>query len=128
MPNELTVKKMMEACDKDPKQQAELFKDPKAFAAEHDAKLADEEVEQLKKVGALMQLVDEFTKGRGVSPGPIFYPADIWWKQAMFNHIVSYRSLYNPLFNVLKYPIGYYFNVAGSQVSSEINVLRARRR
>jgi hypothetical protein len=128
MPNELTVKKMMEACDKDPKLQAELFKDPKAFAAKHEVKLADEEVQQLKKVGALMQLVDEFTKGRPFGPGPIFYPIDIWWKQAMFNHIISYRSLYNPLFNILKYPIGYYFNVAGSQVSSEINVLRARRR
>lgn len=128
MPNDIAVKKMMDACDKDPKLQAELFKDPKGFAKKYDVTLGDDEVKQLNRVGALMQLVAEFGAGRALGPGPIFYPIDIWWKQALFNHVISYRSVYNPLFNILKYPIGYYFNVAGSQVASEINVLRVRSR
>ncbi len=59
MPNDIAVKKMMDACDKDPKLQAELFKDPKGFAKKYDVTLGDDEVKQLNRVGALMQLVAE---------------------------------------------------------------------
>jgi hypothetical protein len=124
---EVQTRKMIEACDKDPKMLAELCRDPKAFAAKHDVTLAEEEVQQLKKVGALIQLVGEFTAGRVIGPGPIFYPADVWWKRAIFNHVVSYRGIFNPLFNIniLKYPIGYYFEL-GARQAGEINTLRTR--
>lgn len=135
MPNEIAIRKMMEACHQDPKLQARLFHDPKAVAKEHGAELSNEEVQQLKRVGALMSLVDEFKAGRVGGPGPIFYPIDVWWKQAIFNHVVSYRSLYNPLFRPIFYPIrpifypiGYVFNVGGPELGGEVAALRLRRR
>jgi hypothetical protein len=130
MANEIAIRKMMDACDQDPKLQARLFHDPKAVAKEHGVELANDEVQQLKRVGALMSLVDEFKAGRvGGVPGPIFYPIDTWWKQAIFNHVISYRSINDPLFNPIFYPIGYVFNVAGQQFGREIvAALRLRRR
>jgi hypothetical protein len=134
MPNELAIRKMMEACDQDPKLKARLFHDPAAVAKENGVELSDNEVQQLKRVGALIGLVNEFKAGRvggrGPVPGyPIGYPIDQWWKGAIFNHVIIYRSLYNPLFNPIFYPIGYVFNVAGKQFSNEIvAALRLRTR
>lgn len=129
MPNEVAIKKMMDACDRDPKLQARLLHDPKAVAKEHGVELSADEVQQLKRVGALMSLVDEFKVGRvGGGPGPIFYPIDAWWKQALFNHVISYRSLYNPLFNPIFYPIGYVFNVGAQEFGGQFAALRQRRR
>jgi hypothetical protein len=130
MANEIAIRKMMDACDQDPKLQARLFHDPKAVAKEHGVELSNDEVAQLKRVGALMSLVDEFKVGRVTGiPGPIYYPIDAWWKQAIFNHVISYRSIYNPLFNPIFYPIGYVFNVAGQEFGREtVAALRLRRR
>lgn len=109
---ELKIKKLVEAVEKDEKLRAEFFRAPEAFAERFEVKLGPEEVAQVKRVGALMQLVDEFKAGRtGIVPGPIFYPIDIWWKRAIRNHVVSYRPIYYPLFYHLYYhifyPIGY---------------------
>jgi len=133
MPNELAIRKMMEACDQDPKLRARLLHDPAAVAKENGLELSDNEVQQLKRVGALINLVNEFKAGRiGRGPiggYPIGYPIDQWWKSTVFNHVISYRSLYNPLFNPIFYPIGYVFNVAGKQFSNEIvAALRLRTR
>ncbi|HUI41769.1 MAG TPA: hypothetical protein VL523_07360 [Terriglobia bacterium] len=129
MANEIAIKKMMDACDQDPKLQARLFHDPKVVAKEYGAELSSDEVQQLKRVGALMSLVDEFKAGRvGVGPGPIYYPIDTWWKQTVFNHVISYRSLYNPLFNPIFYPIGYVFNVGAQEFGGQFAALRMRRR
>jgi hypothetical protein len=128
MPNEIAIKKMMDACDQDPKLQARLFHDPKAVAKEHGVELSNDEVQQLKRVGALMSLVDEFKAGRVVGPGPIFYPIDVWWKRAIFNHVISYRSIYNPLYSPIFYPIGYVFNAVGPEFGREVGALRLRRR
>ena len=129
MPNEIAIKKMMEACDRDPKLQARLFHDPNAVAKEHGVELSDDEVQQLKRVGTLINLVDEFKAGRVGGHGPLVgYPADTWWKNTIFNHVVSYRSLYKPLFNPSFYPIGYVFRVAGREFGEEVASLRLRRR
>ncbi len=133
MPNEIAIRKMMEACDQDPALQAELFKNPVAVAKKHHVDLSDDEVEQLKRVGTLMNLVGEFKAGRVGGRGPIVgypigYPIDQWWKRTIFNHVVSYRSLYNPLFNPIFYPIGYVFNVGAKAFGNEIAALRMRRR
>jgi hypothetical protein len=131
MPNEIAIRKMMETCDQDQKLKARLFQDPKAVAKEHGVELSDDEVQQLKRVGALMSLVGEFKTGRvGRGPFgtyPIGYPIDQWWKSTVFNHVVSYRSLYNPLFNPIFYPIGYVFNAPGREFG-EVAALRLRRR
>jgi hypothetical protein len=133
MPNEIAIRKMMEACDQDPKLQARLFHDPKAVAKEHGVELSDDEIKQLKRVGSLMSLVGEFKAGRVGGHGPvgtypIGYPIDQWWKNTIFNHVVSYRSLYNPLFSPIFYPIGYVFNTVGGEFGGEIAALRLRRR
>jgi hypothetical protein len=133
MSNEIAIRKMMEACDHDPKLQARLFKDPVAVGKEHGVDLSDSEVQQLKRVGALMSLVDEFKAGRVGGRGPVVgypigYPIDQWWKRTIFNHVVSYRSLYNSLFNPIFYPIGYVFNVPGREFGNEVAALRMRRR
>ena len=132
MPDEIAIRKLMEACDQDPKLQARLFRDPAAVAKENGVELTDNEVQQLKRVGALKGLVDEFKAGR-VGPGPIRYPIgypiDQWWRQAIFNHVVSYRTLFNPIFNPIFYPIGYVFNVAGRAFAGgEPAAVRMRRR
>ena len=135
MPNEIAVKKLMDACDQDPKLQARLFQDPIAVAKEHGVELSSDEVQQLKRVGALMTLVDQFKAGRvGLGPGPIFYPVDVWWKRAIFNHVVSYRPIFYPLFNPIYYrigpifyPIGYVFNEPGREGGGEVTALRRRR-
>ena len=132
MPNEIAIRKMMEACDQNPALQAELFKNPLAVAKKHGVELSDNEVEQLKRVGTLMKLVDEFKAGRVGGRGPLVgypigYPIDQWWKGTIFKHVVSYRSLYNSLFNPIFYPIGYVFNVGGKAFGNEIAGLRMRR-
>ena len=132
MPNDVAIRKMMEACDQDPKLQAKLLQDPKAVAKEHGVELSDGDVQQLKRVSTLMNLVGEFKAGRvGRGPlgtYPIGYPIDQWWKGTIFNHVVSYRGLYNPFFNPIFYPIGYVFNFAGRELGGEIAALRMRRR
>jgi len=121
------IRKMLEACDKDPKLQAELCKDPKAFAAKHDVTLTDEEVQQLKRLGGLMRLVGEFTAGRVYGPGPIYYPIDVWWKRTLLNHLIGYRPLFNPLFEINKYiPIYGYPAVTERRLAATMNVLRTR--
>ena len=135
MPEHAAITKMMEACEQDPKLKARLFRDPKAVAKEHGVELSDIEVQQLKRVGTLMDLASEFKAGRIGGRGPlngypVGYAIDTWWKDTIFNHVVSYRSLYNPLFNPIFYPIGYVFNVgiAGRELGSEFAAVRQRRR
>jgi hypothetical protein len=137
MADEIAIRKLMEACDQDPKLQARLFQEPAAVAKEHGVELADNEVQQLKRVGALQGLINEFKSVRVGGPGPIRYPIgypiDRWWKQIIYNHVVSYRTLYNPIFNPIFYPIGYVFNAGrpfGGEASAraEASALRLRKR
>ncbi len=96
---ELAVKKLMEACEKDPKLQAELFRAPKELATKYGVTLEPEEEKQLKRVGELMRIINDFTEARIFGPGPIFYPVDLWWKRTLFDHIYRYEPLYNKLFH-----------------------------
>ncbi len=104
--DETAVKKLMEAADKDPALKAKLFKDPQAVAKQYDFSFTEAEVSQLKKVARLTDLIDDYTAGRIVGPGPVFYPLDIWWKGALRDHILRYRPIYYPMFHHMYYPIG----------------------
>jgi hypothetical protein len=126
---EIAIRKLMDACDKEPELQAQLFESPKKIAAQHGVELEDAEVQQLQKVGALMRLVGEFKAGRVVGPGgPIYYPIDVWWKRTIFNHVISYRSLYNPLFHHIFDPIGYPIDVFGPELGPQFGVFHRRLR
>jgi hypothetical protein len=105
-PRGILIKAMMEACDKDAKAQAALLKTPNEFAKKYNVTLEPDEEAQLKRVGELISLIDEFTAARIHGPGPIFYPADVWWKSTLSAHILGYQPLFNKLFPPKGYPIG----------------------
>jgi len=101
----LSVRKMMDACDKDPELQDQLFKTPDEVAKTYGVTLSADEKGQLCRVAHLYALVDEFKASRSSGPGPIFYPVDVWWKRRLFDHVLSYRPIFYPLFTRISYPI-----------------------
>ena len=121
---ELPIRKMMDACDRDEALQAQLFKEPDAVAKKFGVQLSPEEKAQIARVADLYRIVDEFTAGRIVGPGPIFYPVDVWWKRRIFNHVLSYRSLFNPIFDHVFYPI----DILRIDLARQFEGLRLRRR
>ena len=112
---EISIKKMMEACDKDPALRAELLKSPGEVAARFKVTLKEDEKAQIAKVAELFRVVDEFKAGRVHGPGPIYDAADVWWKRQLVSHIIYYRPIYYRLFYHIYYWIGYYFDVGRSE-------------
>jgi len=121
----LSVKKMMDACDKDPGLQAQLFKNPDEVAKKYGVTLSADEKGQLSKVAHLYALVDEFKASRFPGPGPIFYPADVWSKRRIFDHVLSYRPIFYPLFVD---PIFYPIDILRIDVLRNLEALRLRQR
>lgn len=115
-----SIKKMMEACDKDSSLQAQLLREPDALAKKHGVQLRAEEKAQLAKVSELYSIIDEFKAGRVAGPGPIFYPIDVWWKRKIFDHVLRYRPLYYPMF----YPI----DIGRIDLLRQFDELQLRRR
>ena len=101
---EIAIKKLMEACDKDTKLRADLLRNPKEIATKYNVTLEPEEEKQLKRVGELTRVIEEFTHSRVFNPDWIRYPADVWWKQTLYDHIVEPQSLFNPLFHLKPFP------------------------
>jgi hypothetical protein len=118
------IRKMMDACDTDPALQAKLFKEPDAVAEKYGVKLTADEKKQIAKVADLYRIVDEFKAGRIGGPGPIFYPADVWWKRKIFDHVLSYRPLYYAIF----YPVFYPIDLGLVNLARHFDALRLRRR
>ncbi len=142
MTREAAIRKMMTACHENPDLHKKLLDKPQDVAKEHGVTLEPEELEQLKRVKKLHDLVEEFKAGRGIHP-PIGYPIDRMWKKVIANHIISYRAFY-PLFNFryypirfypirfypiyypIYYPIGYYFGGEGGEQVQQFRGLRKR--
>lgn len=118
----LGIKKMMDACDRDPSLQAQLFKTPDVVAKKYQVTLTAEEKAQIGKVAHLYTLVDEFKAGRIFGPGPIFYPIDIWWKRKIFNHVLSYRPIFYQLFPG---PIGYPIDILRIDILRQIEARKS---
>jgi hypothetical protein len=93
----VAVRKLMQACEKDPELFARLVKNPQEVAGEFGVTLEPEEVAQLEKVQKLNSLVAEFKQGRGIGR-PIGYPVDVAWKTSIANHIIFYRPIFYPIF------------------------------
>jgi hypothetical protein len=97
MSREVAIRKLMQACEKDPELFARLTQKPHEVAEEYGVTLEPDEVAQLERVQKLNSLVAEFKQGRGIGT-PIGYPVDVAWKTAIANHIVFYRPIYYPIF------------------------------
>ncbi len=106
MDKETAVRKLMQACEKDPELLTRLVAKPKEVAGEFGVTLEAEEIEQLGRVQKLQNLVAEFKGGRGIGH-PVGYPIDVAWKTTLANHIIFYRPIYYPIFYPIFYPIGY---------------------
>jgi hypothetical protein len=107
---ELALMRMMEAADANPDQRAKLLDNPEAFAREWNVKLEPAEVEQFKLLSTLTSLIDRLNGSHGHIPGPIFYPIDVWVKDAFLSHVVFDRSLFRPFPGVYPLP-GYPYQV-----------------
>ena len=104
MSKEVAVKKMLQACEKEPELFAKLIASPQEVAGKFGIALEPEEVEQLQKVQKLRTLVDEFKLGRVIGP-PLGYPVDVAWKNIIFYHILYYRPIFYPIFYPIPDPI-----------------------
>lgn len=69
---------LFEKAHQDPELKRELLQNPEAVGERFGVKFSDDEVQQLKKLGALSDLAQEIKYGRLFPPTPIFYPIDIW--------------------------------------------------
>jgi hypothetical protein len=97
MNKDVAIRKLMQACEKDPELFAKLIAKPQEVAKKYGVTLEAEEVEQLQKVQKLKTLVEEFKLGRVIGH-PIGYPVDVAWKTAIANHIIFYRPIFYPIF------------------------------
>ncbi|HVN55705.1 MAG TPA: hypothetical protein VMT46_15330 [Anaerolineaceae bacterium] len=79
-PSEANLEALFEAANRDPALKKRLLANPRQVAEEYKVKLEDEDVEQLTKLGALVELADDVRFGRLyqlVDPR-IFYPVSVW--------------------------------------------------
>jgi hypothetical protein len=97
MSKEVAIRKLMQACEKDPELFARLTQKPQEVAEEYGVTLEPDEVVQLERVQKLNSLVAEFKLGRGIGR-PIGYPVDVAWKTSIANHIIFYRPIFYPIF------------------------------
>jgi len=104
MSKEAAVRKLMQACEKDPDLLTKLTENPAEIAKKHGVDLEPEEVQQLQRVKKLKDLVEEFKVGRGIGR-PVGYPIDVAWKTTLANHIIFYRPIYYPIYYHIFYPV-----------------------
>src|SRR5271169_6527984 len=97
MSTEVGIRKLMQACEKDPELLTKLLEKPQEIAKQYDVSLEPEQLQQLQRVKKLRDLVEEFKAGR-VIPRPVGYPIDVLWKTTLANHILSYRPIFYPIF------------------------------
>ena len=98
MSNEAGVRKLMQACEKEPALFGRFVDKPDEVAKEFGITLAKEEIDQLKRVQRLQQVIDDFKAHRPGIPGPSGYPIEMAWKTAMAHHIIFYRPSFYPIF------------------------------
>jgi hypothetical protein len=121
---EASIRRMMNACDTNPELQMQLFKAPDEVARQFNVQLTADEKTHLAKVADLYRVVEEFKAGRIGGPGPIFYPADVWWKRKIFDHVLRYR----PIFYQIFYPVFYPIDLGHIDLTQRFDALRFRRR
>ena len=120
MSNEIPVKTLIEACEKDPEMMAGLLKDPKDFALKHKVTLTDDQIKPLQLIGQLKQLIAKFEAGRVRIPPWNGYPYEGLWKQVIFTHLQQYRF---PKPIPPGYPVGPDID---KPIREDVNVLRRR--
>jgi hypothetical protein len=69
---------LFDQAHRDPALKAELLRNPHVVAEKFGVEFSDDEVMQLKKLGALTELADDIKFGRLYPRPPIFYPINIW--------------------------------------------------
>ncbi len=70
---------LFEAANHDPELKKRLLENPKAVAKEWNVALSDQEVEQLIKLNAVVELASDIKFGKLYPvPGPIYYPVNVW--------------------------------------------------
>ncbi|MGA2168551.1 MAG: hypothetical protein ABSG62_10085 [Terracidiphilus sp.] len=104
MNKDVAIRKLMQACEKDPDLFTKLVDNPQEIAKEHDIALEPEELQQLQRVKKLKDLVEEFKQGRGIGR-PVGYPIDVAWTTTIANHIIFYRPIYYPIYYPIFYPV-----------------------
>lgn len=97
MSTEEGIRKLMQACEKDPELLTKLLEKPQEIAKQYSVTLEPEELQQLQRVKKVRDLVEEFKAGRVISR-PVGYPIDVLWKTTLANHILSYRPIFYPIF------------------------------
>lgn len=96
---EKSLESLFEAANRDPALKKRLLANPKAVAGEWKVELSDQDVEQLTKLGVIVELADDVKFGRLYPKiGPIFYPISVWKVREVVDIIgnliphVSYRG------------------------------------
>lgn len=74
---------LFEQAYSNPELKRRLLHDPRAVAAEYKVEFNSDEIEQLQKLGGLMDLADEIKTGRLYPRPPIFYPMHVWQIQEL---------------------------------------------
>jgi hypothetical protein len=104
MNKEVAVRKLLQACEKDPALLTRLVENPQEVAKEHAVALEPEEVQQLQRVKKLKDLVEEFQQGRVIGH-PVGYPVDVMWKKTIADHILSDRAIFYPIWGYTWRPV-----------------------
>jgi hypothetical protein len=92
---------LFEQANGDPELKRLLLHDPAAVAEKYGVKFKEIEIENLKKIGSLMDLADEIKIGRLYPFPPIFYPMHVWQIQEIleiFTHIMPGSIGPGPIF------------------------------
>jgi len=98
---------LFEQAHRDPELKRELLRDPARVAEKFGVKLEEEEVLQLKKLGALSELAEEIKFGRLYPRPPIFYPINIWEINELvniFTHLIPGDTITYPGPGPIFYP------------------------
>jgi hypothetical protein len=76
---------LFEQAYSNPELKRRLLHDPREVAAEFKVEFKADEIEQLQKLGGLMDLADEIKTGRLYPRPPIFYPMHVWQIQELLD-------------------------------------------
>jgi hypothetical protein len=95
------MESLFEQANSNPELKRELMHDPGAVAEKFGVDFKDDEIEHLKKLGALMDLADEIKTGRLYPRPPSFYPMHLWQIEEIleiFTHIMPGSIGPGPIF------------------------------
>jgi len=84
---EARMEELFEAAHRDDNLKAKLLRDPTAVAKDWGVKFGDREIEQLQKLGAFMEVAEDFKRGtlfRRCDPR-VCYPITVWRDQVMID-------------------------------------------